>query len=143
MQWLDARLKSEASAADVQATLAEFTARSIIDSIDRFCIPTHEIYLAGGGARNPHLVSRMESMAGGRRVAKTDSLGVPTEHVESMAFAWLAMKCIRREPVDLACHRSAGSAHPRRYLSRLKTKEGSRSSLLLAGCCRLTLRQDA
>ena len=34
-------------------------------------------------------------------MAPTDALGVPTAHVESMAFAWLAMKCVRREPVDL------------------------------------------
>jgi anhydro-N-acetylmuramic acid kinase len=40
-------------------------------------------------------------LAGGRPVALTDVLGVPTAHVEAMAFAWLAMKCTRREAVDL------------------------------------------
>jgi anhydro-N-acetylmuramic acid kinase len=70
-------------------------------AIDRFCAATDEIYLAGGGARNAALVERIESLAGDRPVAPTDALGVPTAHVESMAFAWLAMKCVRREPIDL------------------------------------------
>jgi anhydro-N-acetylmuramic acid kinase len=31
--------------------------------------------------------------------------------VESMAFAWLAMKCVRREPIDLST--VTGAAGPR------------------------------
>jgi anhydro-N-acetylmuramic acid kinase len=111
VEWLDERLKTQAAPVDVQATLAEFTARAIIDGIDRFCVPTSEIYLAGGGARNPYLVSRIASMAQGRPVAKTDVLGVPTGHVESMAFAWLAMKFTHREPVDLSS--TTGARGPR------------------------------
>ena len=38
----------------------------------------------------------------GRPVALTDTLGVPTGQVETMAFAWLAMKCVRREALDLS-----------------------------------------
>jgi anhydro-N-acetylmuramic acid kinase len=100
-EWLDAKPVREHSAADVQATLTEFTARAIVAAIDRFCVPTDEIYLAGGGARNPTLVARIAANAAGRPVARTDLLGVPTGHVESMAFAWLAMKFTRREPIDL------------------------------------------
>ncbi|HEY2629768.1 MAG TPA: anhydro-N-acetylmuramic acid kinase [Usitatibacter sp.] len=111
MDWLDARLRTEAKPADVQATLVEFTARTIVDALDRFFVPTHEIYLAGGGARNPYLVSRIQALAGKRPVATTDVLGVPTGHVESIAFAWLAMKCIHREPVDLAS--ATGARGPR------------------------------
>lgn len=101
LAWLEGRLGESYRPADVQATLTEFTARSIVDSIERFCPATDEIYVAGGGARNGMLVGRISALAGKRRVAPTDALGVPTGHVESMAFAWLAMKCVRREPVDL------------------------------------------
>jgi anhydro-N-acetylmuramic acid kinase len=111
MAWLDERLKPETNPADVQATLAEFTARAIVDAIDRFCTPTDEIYLAGGGARNPYLAARIQALAGERPVARTDTLGVPTGHVESIAFAWLAMKCVRREPIDLAS--TTGARGPR------------------------------
>ena len=40
----------------------------------------------------------------------TDVLGIPTGHVESMAFAWLALKCVNREAIDLAT--VTGAAHP-------------------------------
>jgi anhydro-N-acetylmuramic acid kinase len=100
--WLKPHLDRKRRPEDVQATLADFTARAIVDAIDRYCATTDEIYLAGGGARNRSLVRRIAAIAGGRSVDTTDKLGVPTGHVESMAFAWLAMKCIRREAVDLA-----------------------------------------
>jgi anhydro-N-acetylmuramic acid kinase len=101
MAWLEDRLPAGCRAQDVQSTLADFTARAIVGAIDRFCEATDEIYLAGGGARNSSLVKRIERLAGRRPVAPTDALGVPTAHVESMAFAWLAMKCVRHEPIDL------------------------------------------
>ena len=111
MAWLEERLARDERPEDVQSTLTDFTARSIVGAIDEFCPATDEIYLAGGGARNAALVERIESLAGKRPVAATDTLGVPTAHVESMAFAWLAMKCVKREPVDLTA--VTGARHAR------------------------------
>ena len=111
LAWLQERLPADYRTVDVQSTLTDFTAHSIVDAIDRFCPGTTEIYLAGGGARNGSLVARIEGLAKGRTVATTDALGVPTAHVESMAFAWLAMKCVRREPVDLTA--VTGAREPR------------------------------
>ena len=116
LAWLEARLPGRWEPADVQSTLLDFTARSIVDAIDRHCAGTEEIYLAGGGARNAALVKRIAALARNRPVATTDALGVPTGHVESMAFAWLAMKCIKREPVDLA---AATGAHGPRVLGAI------------------------
>ncbi len=101
LAWLQERLPADYRTADVQATLTDFTAHAVVGAIDRFCPGADEIYLAGGGARNGWLVERIRAISGKRPVAATDTLGVPTAHVESMAFAWLAMKCVRREPVDL------------------------------------------
>ncbi len=111
MEWLEQRLGAPLDPVDVQSTLADFTAHAIATAIDRFCVPTDEIYLAGGGARNRELASRIKALARGRPVASTDVLGVPSGHVESMAFAWLAMKCVRREAIDLAS--STGARGPR------------------------------
>jgi anhydro-N-acetylmuramic acid kinase len=111
LEWLQDRLPADYRTADVQSTLTDFTAHSIIGAIDRFCPATEEIFLAGGGARNGSLVSRIRGLAKGRPVAPTDTLGVPTAHVESMAFAWLAMKCIQREAVDLTA--VTGARNPR------------------------------
>jgi anhydro-N-acetylmuramic acid kinase len=101
LAWLQERLPADYRTVDVQSTLTDFTACSIMNAIDRFCPGTTEVYLSGGGARNGSLVQRIRTLAGERSVATTDALGVPTAHVESMAFAWRAMKCVRREPVDL------------------------------------------
>ena len=108
--WLRARLDERNAPADVQATLLEFTAATIVDAADRFCGAPEEIYLCGGGARNRRLAARIGEMAAPRLVRATDDLGVPTAHVEAMAFAWLAVKCIRREALDLAS--VTGAAHP-------------------------------
>ena len=111
MAWLEERLAANQEPADVQSTLTDFTAHAIVDALDRFCDRTDEIYLSGGGARNGALVSRIARLARDRPVAPTDELGVPTAHVESMAFAWLAMKFVRREPVDLTT--VTGARQPR------------------------------
>ncbi|MGZ5031943.1 MAG: anhydro-N-acetylmuramic acid kinase [Usitatibacter sp.] len=111
LAWLQEKLPGDYRTADVQSTLTDFTAHAIVGAIDRFCPTADEIYLAGGGARNGALVARITALAGKRAVAATDALGVPTGHVESMAFAWLAMKCVRREPVDLTA--VTGAREPR------------------------------
>jgi anhydro-N-acetylmuramic acid kinase len=109
LAWLQERLPADYRTADVQSTLTDFTAKAIVASIERYCPSAQEIYLAGGGARNGALVRRIQSLAADRPVALTDALGVPTAHVESMAFAWLAMKCVRREAVDLSAVTGARS----------------------------------
>lgn len=111
LAWLDERLPAKYDPADVQATLVEFTARSIVVAIREYAPRTQEVYLAGGGARNPTLVGRITRLAAPWRVETTDVLGVPTAQVESMAFAWLALKCVRREPVDMTA--VTGARQPR------------------------------
>jgi anhydro-N-acetylmuramic acid kinase len=101
LEWLQERLPADYRTADVQSTLTDFTAHSIVRALRDFCPGTEEIFLAGGGARNRALVERIRALCDACRVQLTDALGVPTAHVESMAFAWLAMKCVRREPIDL------------------------------------------
>lgn len=108
--WLAARQVEAIAPADVQATLLELTASSIVDAVDRFCDHPDEIYLCGGGARNGRLAARIGELASPRPVLPTDALGVPAGQVEAMAFAWLALKCVRRETVDLAA--VTGAAHP-------------------------------
>lgn len=109
-RWLAARLGEEVSPQDTQATLVELTARAITDAISRFAPDAREIFLCGGGARNPAIVDRITHLAAQRRVSTTDELGVPSGHVEAVAFAWLAMQCVRREPIDLTS--VTGALHP-------------------------------
>ena len=111
LSWLESRLEAGISAEDVQATLLELTARAIVDSIERYGPQTREVYLCGGGARNRVLASRIALLAPRWRVANTDALGIASGAVEAAAFAWLAMKAVRREPIDNA--RVTGARGPR------------------------------
>ena len=107
--WLKERVGGGQLPVDVQATLLEFTAATIMTAVDRYCGRPDEIYLCGGGARNRRLAGRIGELASPRPVRLTDELGMPTGHVEAMAFAWLALKCLRREALDLS--RVTGARH--------------------------------
>jgi anhydro-N-acetylmuramic acid kinase len=108
--WLAQRLLPGCAPQDVQATLVQFTARAITDAIGRFAGGTEEIFLCGGGARNGAIVDRITQLGAPAKVGITDELGVPSGQVEAVAFAWLALRCVRREPVDLTA--ITGARHP-------------------------------
>jgi len=77
--------------ADVQATLVALTARSIAEAITGLVgLKKPDVFVCGGGARNPTLLRALADRLPGCRVDRTDALGVPAGWVEGMAFAWLA-----------------------------------------------------
>ena len=101
--WLSKRLGGFENAApeDVQATLAEFTAATIADSTLRHAGAPDLVIVCGGGARNTDLLARLAKRfadAGHRtRVmscASDEAGALAPEHVEPLAFAWLAQRCI-------------------------------------------------
>jgi anhydro-N-acetylmuramic acid kinase len=79
---------------DVQATLLELTARSIIASLTAAQRQTEVLLVCGGGAHNGTLMRRLQSLLPAAQVSSTDSYGVPADWVEAMAFAWLAHCCL-------------------------------------------------
>jgi anhydro-N-acetylmuramic acid kinase len=93
--WLDARLRGHAVVpADVQATLAALTARTIAEAIRGHCVAATEVLICGGGAKNAALMDALEGELAPRAVSTTAALGVAVEHVEALAFAWLAREAI-------------------------------------------------
>ena len=90
--WLDQHLPSSDSldARDVQATLAELTARSIARAIIDAEVSVDEVYICGGGARNTDLMRRLYQHLEGIQLDDTAALGIAPEWVEAAAFAWLA-----------------------------------------------------
>ena len=87
--------------ADVQATLAELTARTIAAGIERCCPGAGDVFACGGGVHNPDLMRRLQTALGSRRLETTDVLGVPADWVEAMAFAWLAKQTLDQMPGNL------------------------------------------
>ena len=90
--WLQSRLASHSKVKprDVQATLAEFTARAIAHSLQSASFPAREIYVCGGGAHNDDIMHRLYRLLAPARLDTTLALGLHPDWVEAAAFAWLA-----------------------------------------------------
>lgn len=88
-------------AVNVQATLTELTARTIVDAIHS-AFSCGEILVCGGGAHNAFLMSRIKTHAAPQfEVTSTADHGIHPDWMEAMAFAWLARQTLNRLPGNL------------------------------------------
>ncbi|HSV19850.1 MAG TPA: anhydro-N-acetylmuramic acid kinase [Casimicrobiaceae bacterium] len=102
--WLKQKLEAAGHQGDsenVQATLVALTARTIADAIRRYAPATEEVLVSGGGGNNATLMRALAQELKPRRVDTTASEGVPVEHVEALAFAWLAREALAGRPGNL------------------------------------------
>lgn len=97
--WLQAHLAGHEAVADVQATLAEFTAAAIAQQVPP--LTAGELLVCGGGGHNPLLMDRLAALLPGWQVATTTQAGVDMDAMEAMAFAWLAHQTLHRLPGNL------------------------------------------
>ncbi|MGY2292367.1 anhydro-N-acetylmuramic acid kinase [Pseudomonas sp. SDO528_S397] len=79
---------------DVQATLLELTALTIVESLQTAQPTTQTLLVCGGGAHNATLMSRLGALLPATQVSSTATYGVDPDWVEAMAFAWLAHCCL-------------------------------------------------
>jgi len=101
MAWLQNKLRGGELAEDVQATLLEMTCRTIAQSIQQHCVGATEIYLCGGGAHNQTLCIRLAALLSDCTVQTTNALGVDSDYMEAIAFAWLAQQSLCGKPANL------------------------------------------
>lgn len=103
IDWLEHHLKgAHYDSTDVQRTLCEYTAVTICQQIALFSVgDTPEILVCGGGAQNPLLMERIQSILPEWQVAPTISKGVDSDYMEAMAFAWLAQRRVHNLPSNL------------------------------------------
>lgn len=94
LAWLQSHGKiADLDPADVQATLLEFTAVSVIEAITKWATPCDHLLVCGGGRLNITLMERLASLAG-FPVGTTDEHGVDGDAIEAAAFAWLAQQTL-------------------------------------------------
>lgn len=93
--WLAPHLTEDMAPRDVQATLAELTARSVAEAIRAF--HADRLLVCGGGVHNRDLLSRLARHCG-LPAGSTADAGVAPEWVEAAAFAWLAWAYWERVP---------------------------------------------
>ena len=99
--WLNKHLQKSYANQDIQRTLLELTALSIVNAIHAHLKNVSEIYLCGGGALNNFLIERLKSLMPDAQIQLTDVLGIATQHVEAAAFAWLAKQSLFSKPGNL------------------------------------------
>ena len=80
---------------DVQRTLLELTAMSIVNEVLKF--NPDVTLLCGGGAKNAFLVERIKALMPNVEVA----IATNADQIEAMTFAWLAYKRMHNEKVNL------------------------------------------
>ena len=101
--WLAAHLQpfAHATAADVQATLTEFTASASAICANSYLKNSKTLAVCGGGALNGQLMQRLQAACPSLRVVATDALSLPALQVEAAAFAWLARQALNGAPGNL------------------------------------------
>ncbi len=111
--WLGHQLKGfeDADPADVQATLAQLTARASADAALAWLPAGSPLIVCGGGALNQDLLQRLAELAPQLGVQASDSHGLAPLQVEAAAFAWLARRCLQNQAGNLP--QVTGAAGPR------------------------------
>ncbi len=99
---------------DVQASLCYLTAITICEAIERVAPETSRILVCGGGVHNQYLMKLLAENAL-CVVQSTADFGLHPDHVEAIAFAWLAKQTLNHK---------AGN---------LKTVTGAEKSVILGG----------
>ena len=101
LDWLAHDTKLDAYAPqDIQASLAGLTASSIALAIEQTAPQTEQVLVCGGGAHNDHLFDLLKQYLN-REVASTEASGIHPDHVEAMAFAWLAKQTLMQQAGNL------------------------------------------
>lgn len=87
------------SPADGAATLTAFTAASIAAIVPLLPKSPSTFIVAGGGAQNPTLLSMLRDRVAPASVKSADVLGWSADAMEAQAFAFLAVRSIKRLPL--------------------------------------------
>jgi anhydro-N-acetylmuramic acid kinase len=97
---------------DIVATAVLLTARSIADAYERFIAePVSELFLSGGGAKNPALVKSITAEVAPREVRDFDKTFFDGEAKEAVAFALLGYLHLAGRPGNVPT--ATGASGPR------------------------------
>ena len=100
--WLGKILRGHraVSSENVQATLLALTVESIVREVKHYKI--EQLLVCGGGVHNRYLMEQLHNADTKVDIQSTDALGVSSEQMEAMIFAWLSYKRVHGETVALS-----------------------------------------
>ncbi|HJO91800.1 MAG TPA: anhydro-N-acetylmuramic acid kinase [Victivallales bacterium] len=103
IEWLENELSklNDIKQEDVQATLCDFTAKTVADAVLKYSPETEAVYSCGGGAFNKYFQQRLGYYLKEVKISVTDELGIPVQWVEAIAFAWLAKQRVESKPGNI------------------------------------------
>ncbi len=94
LAWLQQHLPHHTdNSADIQATLCALMAQTISQAIKQHAPQTERILVCGGGIHNNHLLNLLAQQLT-CPIASTLGYGLHPDHVEAIAFAWLAQQTL-------------------------------------------------
>lgn len=107
LDWVDAHLTpkfTQALPADIQATLLQLTAQSIVNDLKRYGPNIERLIVCGGGSQNTFLIETLHVLSkaiGDLEISFSNEYGLNTQTVEAAAFAWLAWRYKNKQPANL------------------------------------------
>lgn len=102
-----------AKSADLVRTATEFTSTSIANAFQRFIMPrahVREMIVAGGGTKNPLIMSKLKAALPGIDFISSQGFGVPSDAKEAFAFAVLAYEAWHGRPNNIPA--ATGASRP-------------------------------
>ncbi|WP_260293332.1 anhydro-N-acetylmuramic acid kinase [Sedimenticola hydrogenitrophicus] len=111
LDWLRRHLlePSHHRAEDIQASLCALSSRSIIQAIKQYAPGCERVICCGGGTKNPTLMNQLRQGLDAP-VETSAEYGIDPDHIEAMAFAWLARQTLQQLPGNLP--EVTGARHP-------------------------------
>ncbi len=102
LDWLASRMSNmQPSAADVQATLLAFSARTIADALRSTLPGCQRLIACGGGVHNRQLMAALQTELPSVAVESSADHGIDPDFVEAIGFAWLAQETLAGRPGNL------------------------------------------
>jgi len=100
LDWLSSyTLGLSLRAEDIQATLCQLTVTSIVSAILRYT--PQRLLVCGGGVHNPLLMDGLAKQLPDAVVESTATVGIDSDWVEAISFAWLAQRRLDKLPGNL------------------------------------------
>ncbi len=84
---------------DVLSTLAELSAKTIADQLNR--TGCEQAFVCGGGVHNRYLMQRLKEMCTDKIITSSQEAGIDPDFMEATAFAWFASQTINGKPANV------------------------------------------
>jgi len=103
-KWLDKIIKRHGKRLvrkNVQATLCELTAITIVEAIKQHAANAKSVIVCGGGVHNTALMFRLQMLLEDVQVSSSEDHGIDPDYMEAIGFAWLAKQTLQQQPGNL------------------------------------------